>query len=203
MLQSRFRPLTAVALPFAMRQMYMHAFDLGDPQMPKGYEDYLEPVKALCDASGAKSGTAYMTVDEKIVKAGMSQRRPKPHVDGCFMPDKLHRNGVTMGDWGGGGGGGGWLHTCNDIKQGPVGRMSVIVASSFPGCRAWEGDFDGVPTEYGDLSHIEDKLGKGKILPENIGYLLSPDCVHESMIMEQDTARSFLRIALPLEFKYV
>ena len=31
--------------------------------------------------------------------------------------------------------------------------------------------------------------------PPNQGYLLSPDCVHESMIFNQPTQRTFLRIA--------
>lgn len=201
MLHSRFRPLAAINLGFAGRQMYMHAFDLAKPSVPMGYGDYLDVITTLCNAAGAKEGTAYLTVDEKIVKAGMSQRRPKPHVDGCFMPNKPHRNGKTIGDWGGGGGGG-WLHTCNDVKQGPVGRMSVIIAANAPGAKAWEGDFDAEPTEVGDLSHIEDSLGEGKILSPHMGYLLSPDCVHESMIMKKDTQRSFLRIALPLSYKF-
>lgn len=35
----------------------------------------------------------------------------------------------------------------------------------------------------------------------NIGYLLTPDCVHESLVFEEETQRSFLRIALPPETK--
>ena len=106
MLNSDYRQLCRVRLPYRGRQHYMHTFDLAHPVMREGFEDYAEPVRALCRAAGATSGIAHMTVDEKIVAAGMSQRRPKPHVDGVFIPDRLHRNGKTMGDWGGGGGGG-------------------------------------------------------------------------------------------------
>ena len=76
MLNSDYRPLCQVQLPFAGRQHYMHAFDLAAPVMRPGFEDYAEPVRALCAAAGATSGIAYMTVDEKIVRAGWSQRRP-------------------------------------------------------------------------------------------------------------------------------
>jgi hypothetical protein len=55
MLHSSFRPLTAVVLPFAMRQMYMHSFDLSDPKMPPGFEDYEQPVRDLCNAAGARA----------------------------------------------------------------------------------------------------------------------------------------------------
>lgn len=186
MLNSSFARLVPVALPYQGRQLYMGGFDLANPVMPEGFEDYLEPVKNLCIAASRHVGKAFMTVDEKVVQAGMSQRRPGPHVDGNFMP--------AFKDWKHGGGG--WNHTCNNV---PIPRMEVIVAASVSGCRAWDGQFDGVPSDSGDLSHIADQLGEGVVLPPNVGFLLSPDCVHESMVFEQDTARSFLRIALPIE----
>ena len=78
--------------------------------------------------------------------------------------------------------------------------MAVIVAASVPGCRAWKGVFTGRPAKDGDLSHIADQLGAGDVLPAHVGYLLSPDCVHESMTFDQQTLRSFIRIALPVAF---
>ena len=188
MLNSSYRELCPVVLPYAGRQRYMHSFDLAAPVMAEGFEDYLEPVKALCRAAGAVSGIAHMTVDEKLVAPGMSQRRPRPHVDGCFIP-KQSRWGHP---------GPGWLHYCNDIGAGPVARMPIIVAASVAGCLAWRGVFDGQPKSDGDLSHIADQLGDGEVLPANVGYLLSPDCVHESMIFDRETQRTFLRIALPV-----
>lgn len=186
MLNSDYRPLCPVTLPYAGRQKYMHSFDLAAPVMANGFEDYLDSVTALCEAAGAVSGIAHMTVDEKIVGAGMSQRRPRPHVDGCFIPAAMswqHPPGPA------------WAHYCNNI---PVSRMPVIVAASVAGCRAWRGVFDGAPTDSGDLSHIADQLGSGEVLPANMGYWLSPDCVHESMIFDAPAQRSFLRIALPV-----
>lgn len=193
-LKSTYRPLTPIVFPtYQGRQMRYHAFDLASPSMPQGYEAYLAPVVSLCLAAGALEGTAYLTVDEKVITPGMSQRRPRPHVDGCFK---------QYGDtamWGGGGGGG-WLHYCNDVGASPIGRMAVIVAANVKGCRAWKGLFEGRPAQDGDLSHIQGQLGTGEVLPPNVGYLLSPDCVHESMTFEQETLRSFLRIALPVTF---
>jgi len=194
MLNSDYRKLCEVSLPFQARQKYMHTFDLAHPIMAEGFEDYLEPVVSLCKAAGAVKGLAHMTVDEKIIAAGMSQRRPKPHVDGCFVP--------SLRSWSHDGGGG-WLHHCNDIGTKEIGRMPVIVVSSVAGCRAWRGVFDGQPKSDGDLSHIADQLGDGAVLPENTGFLLSPDCVHESMIFNQETRRTFLRIALPVDFKFL
>jgi hypothetical protein len=188
MLNSFYRSLVPVSLPFRGRDRYMHGFDLAAPRMAEGFEDYLEPVTALCRAAGALVGKAYMTVDEKIVQPGRSQRRPGPHVDGQFLPESA--------SWGHDGGGG-WNHICNNV---PMARMPVIVAASAVGCRVWDGDFDAQPAPDGDLSHIVDRLGEGEIVPAGMGYLLSPDCVHESMVFEAPTQRSFLRIALPIAF---
>jgi hypothetical protein len=187
MLHSDYRELTAVQLPYKGRQMYMHTFDLADPVMAFGYEDYTDVVMGLCEAAGATIGLAHMTVDEKIVKAGMSQRRPKPHVDGCFQPTELK--------WGGG-----WNHYCNSLAGMPFRRMPVIIASSAAGAIAWRGEFDAEPTSEGDLSHLA--LSVGEVLTPGVGYLLSPDCVHESMLQPEDVQRTFLRIALPVEFDY-
>ena len=192
-LHSTFRPLLPVSLPFAGRQSYMHTFDLSSPLMAPGYHDYLDIVRELCEAAGVYQGQAHMTVDEKVVRAGGSQRRPGPHVDGCFRP--------SADSWYHGGGSGGWLHGCNNIPTKEIARMPVIVVASAAGCRAWEGDFVGEPKSDGDLSHIADQLGKGTVLEPNVGYLLSPDCVHESMLLDKDTQRTFLRIALPNTFK--
>jgi hypothetical protein len=189
MLNSDYRFLAHVRLPYAARQRYMHSFDIAEPVMAEGFHDYLDTVQTLLKAVGATHGMAHMTVDEKIVEAGMSQRRPKPHVDGCFMPD--------LGRWGGGG----WNHYCNNIGAGYK-RMPIIVAASVSGCRAWKGQFDGQPTEHGDLTHISDQLDAGEVLPANAAYLLSPDCVHESMVFDQPTQRTFLRIALPTDFGF-
>lgn len=189
MLNSNYRQLCPVSLPYAGRQKYMHSFDLAAPIMAEGFEDYLEPVMTLCRAAGAFLGIAHMTVDEKIVGAGMSQRRPKPHVDGCFMPAAM--------SWSHPGPGPSWNHYCNNI---PVNRMPIIVAASVSGCRAWRGIFSAMPSESGDLSHITEQLGGGEVLPANVGYLLSPDCVHESMVFSAPAERTFLRIALPVDF---
>lgn len=188
MLHSDYRKLCPIKFPvYAGRQKYMHSFDAADPKMCAGLEMYHDAATTLLKAAGVTRGMVHMTVDEKIVQPGMSQRRPKPHVDGCFVPARGH--------WGGGGG---WLHTCNDLGLDyPLRRMSIIVAASVPGCRAWRGTFNGMPADDGDLSHIQNQLNfaRAEVLPANVGYLLSPDCVHESMVFDVPTERQFLRIA--------
>ena len=107
MLNSYYQSLGAVEFPvFANRQLYMHSFDVANPSAPEGFEDYLPMIDKLLKQANYTKGTAHFTVDEKVVKAGMSQRRPGPHVDGCFIPKAM--------DWSHGGGGG-WNHYCNHL----------------------------------------------------------------------------------------
>lgn len=191
-LNSDYLRLCDIQLPRDLnRQKYMHTFDLSNPVMPVGFEDYTDTVRILCTAANATIGTAHMTVDEKLVTVGMSQRRPKPHVDGCFMP--------TQRSWDHGPGPH-WAHSCNNVALDGYSRMSVIVASNVIGCRAWRGEYQGQPKSDGDLSHLE--LGDGEVLNANTGYLLSRDCIHESMIQPESVRRTFLRIALPVDFSF-
>ena len=148
-LRSTYADIGHIVLPaWKGRQKYMHTFNPVAPVMAEGYEDYLEPVKALCEAAEALTNhpihEAHMTVDEKIVQPGMSQRRPGAHVDGCFVP--------ALQSWSHPGPGS-WAHYCNNL---PLDRMSIIVASSVPGCIVYDGNFEGQPASDGDPEHIRD-----------------------------------------------
>ncbi len=198
MLISLYKHVGSIDFPeYKGLQIYMHEFDPNNPTMPEGCEDYISVISDMCTMAKIDK-PVFVTIDEKIVKAGESQRRPDPHVDGCFMPQ--------MGNWGhggwshdGGGGswshGGGWKHGCNAL---PFSRMPVIVASTVSGCKAWKGEFDAEPKNNGDLSHIAEILGEGELLLPNEAYMLSPDCIHESLVFEKDTKRQFVRLALPV-----
>lgn len=183
-------PLCSITLPYKGRQLYMAPIDIYKPEMPDGYEDYLDIFKTVTEMACAFDGEAFLTVDEKHLAPGDTQRRPGPHIDGNYN--------AAMGlDWGGGGGG--WNHSCNIIPD----RMAVIVASSQPLCKFWEGTFSGVPKSDGDCSHIitpkDDEFAK--IVPKDEAYLLSKDCIHESLPAPETMSRSFMRIALPVKYR--
>ena len=171
------------------RQMYMHTFDPYNvgPTMAEGYEDYSGVVALLCELAGVDAEEAHLTVDEKIVQPGFSQRRPGAHVDGCYLKEPEmwgHPSPVPPP--------GMWAHYCNNL---PMERMAVIVASSVPGCMVYPGIFKGDPENDGDCEHLRPQFGESLLLPANQGFLLSPDCVHESMIFDEPTQRTFMRIA--------
>lgn len=178
-LDSFYFPLAAVQLPWRGRQLHMHPINTHLPELPGEFADYLEIVRGLCRAGGYFCGQAWVTVDEKVVAAGCTQRRPRPHVDGHWTGYGFKGDPRP-----------GFKHS------GRFPRMPIIVAASVPGCRAWRGRFRGDPRADGDLAHIAEQLGEGEILPANTGYLLTADCVHESLVMPRTARRTFLRITL-------
>jgi hypothetical protein len=153
--------------------------------LPENLKPYEEQVQNLCDVVGHK-GVIHVTVDEKELTEGETHRKPEPHVDGRFLASLNNFNygwhhAVVSG----------WNHTCNEIPN----RMAVAVASNVPACRVFHGTFIGTPSEQGSLQHISDQLGEGKVISANNWHLLSPDCVHESLPVDTNCKRSFIRVA--------
>ena len=182
-LRSSFQDLGEVVMPaWKGRQCRMHVFDPSAPVMEAGFEDYVDVVATLVDAADVQTSEAYLTVDEKIVEPRMSQRRPGAHVEGRLSPKDT---------W--------WWHQeparGPSAKRRPVDRMAVIVTASIPGCIVYPGEFEDEPKSDGDLEHVRDQFGESHLLEANRGFLLSPDCVHESMVFAERTKRTFLRIA--------
>jgi hypothetical protein len=138
-------------------------------------KQWREPFRQLVEMSPVRKGTAYLTIDEALVDAGETHRRPGLHVDG-IGPD---------GREAGWGGGGGW------------GSGGMLVAANVTGCRAWAQNFDGYPHANGDCEHLREQLGKPRQLHENRVYMCGPLTVHEAIPMRRAARRSFVRLSMP------
>jgi hypothetical protein len=164
---------------YAARQHYMATTIGKEVNLPSHISVYNKIVQNLC-AALKYSGIIHVTIDEKVVHKGQTQRKPELHVDGRFTGmDWSHPSP-------------GWNHVCNEL---PIPRMSVAVASSLARCKVYNGTFEGTPSIQGDLSHIRNQVGDGYLVPANEWHLLSPDCVHESLPFEEEAERSFIRVA--------
>lgn len=160
----------------SVRVMHM-PFDLCDlSTLPEeiGVDVYRPLVRSLLATAPVHFGTGYITIDEAVVPAGQTHRRPGLHVDG----------GVGRG-WGGGGGG--W------------GKAGMIVAASHLGCVAWNQHFDGSAGDDGECEHLAQQCCDATRVDLRGGqaYFLGPLCVHDSLPMLCDTPRQFLRISMP------
>lgn len=168
-----------VELPeFTGVRVMMMPFLMQDPaSIPNMLGRWRGVIAALVRMSRVEKGVAYLTIDEALVKAGETHRRPGLHVDG------VGPNG-EIGGWGGGGG---------------YAASGMLTVASHVGCRGWSGVFIGRPRANGDCAHWREQCP-----PEMAIYLHSsrvygcgPMFVHESLPMPVDTRRQFCRLSLP------
>lgn len=149
----------------------------------------------------------YIMIDQKEVKAGETHRRPRPHVDGYWLPDKQCH----------GGGGGGHstphcpTHAIPDtrwrnpqptrprfpIKKPKPKHEAIILASDVAACAAYEGEFEGVFGEGGDCSHIDFSHLSRRLLAPNTSYAGNVTMIHESIPVERDCRRTLVRLNCP------
>ena len=156
-------------------------------------------VKKMISALPDKKGVAYLTVDGKLVEKGKTQRRGGVHIDGNYL---------TSLEWGNGGGGG------NGWKVGEGGRIlsskehklsyetetgGMLIASTYPACKGWNGAFKGRPYVGGDCSRVKG-LGEGFVLKPNIVYYGNSQFLHESLPIDKIIHRTLVRITLPLDY---
>jgi len=177
---STFKRLDTVILPeFAGVRIQLMPVQMRDVNsLPFGLRDWDRLFHRLCSFVPGVNGIAYLTIDQRWTLAGETHRRPGLHVDG-------------MGSWGGGGGWGG---------------NGMITVSSHSGCVAYNREFTGEPRrgvdcgdpDEGDCGHLWGQCeGTGTMLEPNVAYLCNPMCVHESVPVEQDCFRTFVRLSLP------
>jgi hypothetical protein len=171
---------------------------LGDrksvPEILSGYLPLLE----LCAEAESRhvAKVVYLTVDEKIIPAGESHRRPGLHVDGWYKTEENVGTHAPMrgGGWGGGGGGSwGGAGVLGDEGTG------LLTIASSPGCKAWKQDFQGEPNHEGDCEHMRPQCSEdhGEILKPGSLYWFSSLCVHESLRLSVERRRHFVRLSLP------
>lgn len=154
-----------------------------------------------------REGRAYLTIDAKEVQAGTSQRRPGAHIDGNFLDD-LYLKELRRTDPGGWttGGGNGWkvgeggnVLTSEQHKQSyrsDTGGM--LIMSTYPACKGWNGVFNSEPGIGGDCAHVN--LNEGFILKPNTVYYGNSQFIHESLPVDKNVFRVMVRVTLPTNY---
>lgn len=128
------------------------------------------------------SGPIFLMIDQSVVIAGKTQRRPGLHVDGYWIPSLNDHGSRPPG------------HLHNGEYQDPEG---IILASDISACRAMIGEFDGIPQEGGDCSMIQTNGLKEVILSANVAYHGNVTLLHESLPVAADCQRTLVRLNVP------
>lgn len=179
MIKSIYRKLynhSPVKFPeFSGTRIMMMPVQLGSlAGIPENYHQLLIALYSMVE-SRLLGEIGYLTIDEQQLQAGEYLRRPGKHVDGYY-------NGRS-GAWCGGG------------QWGSVGN-GMLIASSTANCRAWLGFYPGEPDNEGSCEHIQ-LDDNNEVFEANQVYWVDGACIHETLAMNQDSPRQFIRLSMP------
>jgi hypothetical protein len=150
----------------------------------------------------------FLMVDQRVVRASTTHRRPGMHIDGWWIPAPGPHPEVvrSLRDVGSHGTGRHSTIGCHGTSKGDHGTKvtvsgwpdeAILLASDVSACRAFEGVFEGEPGVGGDVTHIDLSSGKEIVFDANRVYSGNVTMIHESMAVPVDCLRTVVRINVP------
>lgn len=173
----------------------MMPFEMGSKEsIPEEFQQYWPLIRSACQHRIGKVG--YLTIQESFVQKGEIQRRGGLHVDSPTL--SLTHGGeysIQYHPWGRG--------VCDREKIDGGIYMCSNVSSS---CRIWNARIrepEKMVGPLGDVEHLRDNLGEGRLLEANQLVWLTDTTPHESLPAEEDGFRQFFRVvASPVALWY-
>lgn len=148
-------------------------------------------IKNTLDSIGLKSGTVYLTIDEKIVNEGETHRRGGRHIDGNYHAI----NGLSWRA-------SPWSSNSSHLSTYYAKTGGLVLASSYSACAGWAGDFDGIPGRGGDCENIDvSNLAYFKLKANKL-YFGNSTFIHESIPLDRSVKRQLFRITLPSDINF-
>ncbi len=196
-------------MPFVMVKDFSKAL------LPSNLEGYFQNIIQHCLLEDDQIGKiGYLTIQESFVQKDTSQRRPgihteKPGVVRFQMKTEVDdtqraasstngqmKDSVKIGDgdtflkrfpirWGRG-----------ELKR-PRVKGGIFMASNVgSSCKMYNCRImnDQIIGEHGDIEHLKECLPEGEILQENCLYWFTDRTPHESLPLNEDTNRQFIRV---------
>lgn len=210
MIDSKFKRLATVTFPtFNNVRIMMMPIVIGDP-LPVSLAQYDELMSKLVLVSGEHVGkVGYLTIDEKVVPAGESHRRPGLHVDsvGEVTGDEMarlreenkrleqalrnaqaaERSALASRT----------IYVDRPVASYGSREHGMLLVASAPGCNLYDGLVDGLPGSDGDCEHLRPLLPTPEPMQANTVYWVGGMCVHESLPQERTTPRQLVRLSYP------
>lgn len=209
MLRSYSKELNYVHIPTFTGKVTMLPFDLADATLKNIPNQFIDLVKKMISSLPELKGIAYLTIDGKEILPGNSHRKPGIHIDGNFIPQGENLSWKATG-------GGGWKVGNNgdnqskkEFEEAYLSKTGgMLITSTYPLCKGWNGEFDGKPEKGGNCSlfHLHPKLAlnvqpdKGFLLKPNVVYYGTSQFVHQSLVTSKKVHRTLVRITLPHDY---
>jgi len=164
----------------------MMPFVIGDlDSLPVEYQHYWPLIEA-CDIETEEDGKiGFLTIQDSIVEAGASQRRPGLHVEAPRvvlqnhgeMVEGFHRWGWSLGP----------------RKLGGL-YMGSNISQSTRICNCALQPPEPVTGILGDVEHLRDVLGEGTLMKSGELWWLTDTTPHESLPLEESAYRQYFRV---------
>jgi hypothetical protein len=187
---SRVTEIGKVEFPsFLAERIYMREFRL-ETGLPSDLSRWQETVNQMLVGVDT-DGPIYLMVDQGVVRANASHRRPGAHIDGYWIAAKGRHGG-------GGGHAGKWQNPSPGWSQCDFSAPeALILASDVSASRALIGEFYEMPGEGGDCSMMDlSQLSEVRLLA-GVAYAGNVTMIHESLPVPMDTARTLVRLSVP------
>jgi hypothetical protein len=174
---------------FTNERIYMAPFKKND--IPDELSRWKPTIDSMLDGVETDE-TLYLMVDQGVIESGESHRRPGPHIDGNWIDStrahgtpghvtpNAHRTMPSRHD------------TSADLYD-----ETVILASDYASCKAYEGLYEGEWGEGGDCTKMDLSETNEIQLESGYAYQGNVYMVHESMPVMQDVSRTLVRINVP------
>ncbi len=183
---------------FTGERVYMLPF-MQNVGLPTALKRWQPTVDAML--KGIESpGPIYLMIDQGIVRAGNTHRRPGLHVDGNWVAGDMqrhthqhrpsHHHPEPKPPEGG------HRHRPRHTHSGYM-PEAVILASDVGACRAVVGSFNGHPSNDGCCDHIDVTRGKEIIFDPYRAYVGNVTMLHESLPVTEDCFRTLVRLNVP------
>lgn len=204
---------------FTAERVYMLPFFKRDG-LPRNLRRWQLTVESMLDGISTDR-PIYLMIDQGIIEAGQTHRRPGLHADGNWNPElQCHRG--SGGTPGGHGhtpppapghrhpGCGGHVHPekppTSGWKNPPICHAHgfsyadelIILASNISACRAIVGEFEGMPSHDGNCSHIDTRHGHKIVFEAGRVYRGNVTLLHESLPVSVTCERSLVRLNVPM-----
>jgi hypothetical protein len=173
---------------FMAERVYMKEFTKSKG-LPSELSRWQPTVDAMLEGVDT-DGPIYIMIDQGVISAGESHRRPGMHLDGYWCPASQSHGGgrhFTQGSWRAGS----W--DTLDFSE----PEAIILASDVQACKAVAGEWEGICLEGGDCKHIDTSSMQEIMLEAGAAYAGNVTMLHESIALKQDTMRSLVRLNVP------
>lgn len=159
---------------FSEKRVMMMPYMVEDPRgsLPGYLQEYAQMLS--CSFPVLSEGVGYLTIDEAIVPAGQTHRRPGLHVDGL----------------------GGWSGTAAPWAGG-IGGM--YTAASVTASFGWVGEYEAEIGQDGEVKklNLEKFNAEPLALQRGTVYHCNPLFLHQSVPLPWTVKRQFVRVSTP------